>query len=240
MTADSPAIRGPVVVSGTDTEVGKTVVTAAIAAAAKTRDLRVAVAKPCQTGITAGGESDVEVVTRLADPDTAVTLASYGPPLAPTVAARLTGAAQVRLHDVAKEIRNLASHHDLVLVEGAGGLLVPMGERNWTVAELAVELRAPVVVVVRAGLGTLNHTALTLEALARRGVRGIVVVGAWPVEPDLVHRTNLRELPELAGVVPESVGGLSAKTFREAAPKWLTPRLHGELDISEFIAREGR
>ncbi|ABK52825.1 dethiobiotin synthase [Acidothermus cellulolyticus 11B] len=232
-------IRGIVVITGTDTGVGKTIATAAIAAAATAGDMRVAVVKPCQTGVAAGDEPDVEVVARLADPALTKTLATYGPALAPTVAARLTGAPLIRMHDVAREVRAIATHHDLVLVEGAGGLLVPMGERNWTVADLAVELGASVVVAVRASLGTLNHTALTLEALARRGIRGMVVIGSWPVDPEVVHRTNLRELPEISGVIPEAVGSLGGATFRSAAHEWLAPRLHGSLDVAEFVAREG-
>ena len=95
-----------------------------------------------------------------------------------------------------------------MLVEGAGGLLVPMGLRPsgepWTVADLAVSLGAPAVVVARAGLGTLNHTALTLEALERRAVPAGVVLGAWPAEPELVHWANLTDLvPNLVGAVPD-------------------------------------
>jgi dethiobiotin synthetase len=223
---------GPVVVTGTDTGVGKTVVTAAIAAAAGAAGRRVAVVKPAQTG-TAGGEpSDVEVVTRLAAPAAAVTLAGYPDPLAPLVAARQAGAAPVDLGRVADAVRARAGAYDLVLVEGAGGLLVPMGAgaggSSWTLADLAVSLGAPAVVVVRAGLGTLNHTALTLEALRHRSVPAYVVIGAWPAHPATVHRTNLALLrPELAGVLPEGAGGLAPEAFRRSAPGWLAPVLHG-------------
>ncbi|HWH01093.1 MAG TPA: dethiobiotin synthase, partial [Pilimelia sp.] len=182
MTGGEPALgwRGPVLVTGTDTGVGKTVVTAAVAAAASAAGLRVAVLKPAQTGVEAGTESDVETVVRLAAPATARTLAEFPEPLAPLPAARVAGLPPLELYAVVDEVRAEAQRHDLVLVEGAGGLLVPMGLRPsgqpWTVADLAVSLDAPAVVVARAGLGTLNHTALTLEALQRRAVRAAVVL----------------------------------------------------------------
>ena len=215
------------VVTGTGTGVGKTVVTAAVAALAGGR---VAVLKPAQTGIPPGSaeETDVETVTRLAEPDDAVTLASFPDPLAPATAARVAGRPAVALDDVIASARALAAQHDVVLVEGAGGLLVPMGVDGWTVADLAAAVGAPLVVVVRAGLGTLNHTALTLEALSRRRLTALVVIGAWPAHAELVHHTNLADLAgTLAGVVPEGVGAWTPSAFRAAAPAWLAPALHG-------------
>ncbi|WP_091554594.1 dethiobiotin synthase [Micromonospora pattaloongensis] len=221
-------------VTGTDTGVGKTVVTAAIAAAAQAAGLRVAVVKPGQTG-TVTGDSDEATVRRLADPTTARTLAGYPEPLAPLAAARVASMAPLELYAVVDAVRADAEKHDLVLVEGAGGLLVPMGLRPsgepWTVADLAVSLGAPAVVVARAGLGTLNHTALTLEALERRAVPAGVVLGAWPAEPELVHWANLSELvPNMVGALPDGAGAMDPGVFRRSAPGWLTPALHGVLD----------
>jgi dethiobiotin synthetase len=224
-----------VLVTGTDTEVGKTVVTAAIAAAAQAAGLRVAVVKPGQTG-TAGGEpGDVDAVNRLAAPLTGRTLASFPDPLAPLAAARVADLPPLELYAAVDAVREEADKHDLVLVEGAGGLLVPMGLRPsgepWTMADLAVSLGAPAVVVARAGLGTLNHTALTLEALASRGLPGLLVIGSWPAEPELVHWRNLVDLPgELVGVLPEGAGALTAEVFRAAAGQWLAPVLYGAAD----------
>jgi dethiobiotin synthetase len=227
--------RGPVVVTGTDTDVGKTVVTAAITAAAQAAGLRVAVVKPGQTGTSAGAPSDVDVVNHLASPTTAHTLASYPDPLAPLAAARVAELPPLELYSVVDDVRAEAEKHDLVLVEGAGGLLVPMGLRPsgepWTVADLAVSLDARAVVVNRAGLGTLNHTALTLEALDRRGVSAGVVLGAWPAEPELVHWENLAELlPNLVGALPDGAGAMEPGVFQRSAPGWLTPPLYGVLD----------
>lgn len=237
------AWEGPVLVTGTDTEVGKTVVTAAIAAAAQAAGLRVAVLKPGQTG-TAGGEpGDVDVVNRLAAPLTGRTLASFPDPLAPLAAARVADLPPLELYAAVDAVREEADKHDLVLVEGAGGLLVPMGLRPsgepWTMADLAVSLGAPAVVVARAGLGTLNHTALTLEALDRRAVPAGVVIGAWPASPELVHWTNLTDLvPNLLGAVPAGAGAMDPGVFRRSAPGWLTPALHGVLDDWRVWAEE--
>ncbi|MDG4766947.1 dethiobiotin synthase [Solwaraspora sp. WMMD406] len=227
--------RGPVVVTGTDTGVGKTVVTAAIVAAAQTAGLRVAMIKPGQTGTVTGERPDAEIVGRLAEPSTVRTLASYPEPLAPLAAARVAEAEPLELYAAVDAVRADADKHDLVLVEGAGGLLVPMGLRPsgepWTIADLAVSLGAPAVVVTRAGLGTLNHTALTLEALDRRAIPAGVVLGAWPAEPELVHWANLSELvPTMVGALPDGAGGLDPGVFRRSAPGWLTPALYGVLD----------
>jgi dethiobiotin synthetase len=219
-------------VTGTDTGVGKTIATAAIAATASAAGLRVAVVKPAQTGAGTGEESDVDTVRRLAAPATAVTLSEYPDPLAPLAAARVSGRPAPVLSSVAGEVSRLAAGHDLVLVEGAGGLLVPLGA-GWTAADLALALRAPAVVVVRAGLGTLNHTALTLEALARRSIPARIVIGAWPATPDLVHRANLDDLPGvLAGALPADAGRLDG--FAAAAPDWLAPSLYGRFDPAAF------
>ncbi|MFG1604119.1 dethiobiotin synthase [Actinoplanes sp. NPDC049265] len=233
--AEGPEWRGIVLVTGTDTDVGKTIVTAAIAAAAEAAGLRVAVIKPGQTGTALGGPTDIDLVQRLAAPHTAKTLASYPEPLAPLAAAKVAEMAPLELYEVVDAVRAEAARHDLVLVEGAGGLLVPMGVRPsgeaWTLADLATTLGVSTVVVARAGLGTLNHTALTLEALARRGVPAGVVLGAWPAEPELVHWANLSELvPHLVGALPDGAGGMEPGVFRRSAPGWLTPALHGVID----------
>ncbi len=230
--------RGPVVVTGTDTGVGKTVVAAAIAAAATEAGLRVAVLKPAQTGAGPGTETDAQTVQRLAAPATVRTLAEYPDPLAPLSAARVSGLPPLVLGDVLSTVEDLAAEHELVLVEGAGGLLVPLGGGGWTAADLALALAAPAVVVARAGLGTLNHTALTLEALDRREIAARVVIGAWPAEPELVHRTNLSDLPgALGGVLPDGAGALTPEAFNKASPDWLAPELYGRFDAVAFRAQ---
>ncbi|MFJ9398349.1 dethiobiotin synthase [Streptomyces californicus] len=220
------------VVSGTGTEIGKTVVTAAVAAAAQGR--RVAVLKPAQTGLAPGEPGDAAEVARLAGSGvTAVELARFPEPLAPATAARRAGLAPVRPVEVAEAAQKLATEHDLVLVEGAGGLLVRFDDEGGTLADAARLLAAPVLVVAPAGLGTLNATALTAEALRARGLdcRG-VVIGSMPAEPDLAARCNVEDLPvaagaPLLGAVPEGSGALPEAEFAARAPQWLAPALGG-------------
>jgi dethiobiotin synthetase len=205
------------IVSGTDTEVGKTVVTAALAALARARGERVAVIKPAQTGVEPREAGDLEVVRRLSGVDDLHELVRYRDPLAPASAG--AGIAPER---VAAAVSELADR-DLVLVEGAGGLLVHMHHEGGTLADVAALLDAPVLVVVRAGLGTLNHTALTTEALSVRGLACAgVVIGSWPADPDLAARRNLEDLETYAGVplrgrMPAGAGDLDRAAFLSAA-----------------------
>ncbi|MET9643377.1 dethiobiotin synthase [Streptomyces syringium] len=231
------------VVTGTGTEVGKTVVTAAVAAAAVAAGRSVAVLKPAQTGVTAQEPGDVAEVERLAGAVTGLELARYPEPLAPATAARRAGRAPVRPKEIEQAAARLAESHDLVLVEGAGGLLVRLDEAGSTLADVAGLLDAPVLVVAQPGLGTLNITALTAEALRSRGLRCAgVVIGSWPAVPDLATLCNLADLPEAAGApllgaVPEGAGTLPAATFRTAAPSWLAPELSGGWDAERFASQ---
>jgi dethiobiotin synthetase len=230
------------VVSGTGTDVGKTVVTAAVSALARTAGLRVAVVKPVQTGGAAGAASDLDEIERLAGIPRGdlFELARYDFPLSPEAAARLQGAPALDLDRCALEIRALAADRDLVLVEGAGGLLVRYDPAGRTVADLAALLNAPVLVVVLASLGTLNHTALTLEALDRRGLRlEGVVIGSWPVVPDIACRANVTDLELIAGgpllgALAEGSGRLDRTAFAEAAAAGLASSLGGRFDAADF------
>ncbi|MET9962663.1 dethiobiotin synthase [Streptomyces sp. NPDC006326] len=228
-------------VSGTGTEIGKTVVTSAVAAAAVAAGRSVAVLKPAQTGVGPTEPGDAAEAVRLAGPSvTALELARYPEPLAPDTAARRSGLPTVSPAAVAEAADRLAATHDLVLVEGAGGLLVRFDEEGHTLADAARLLDAPVLVVAPAALGTLNSTTLTTEALRARGLEPLgVVIGSWPAEPDLACRCNLADLPSSAGVpllgaVPESSGGLAPAAFRTAAPGWLAPPLSGTWSASAF------
>lgn len=245
--------RGVLVVTGTGTGVGKTVVTAAIAALARARGERVAVVKPAQTGIGPGAPSsgtppdrdppdtdppdteppDTEIVRRLSGVTDTHELARFPDPLSPEAAARTAGLPPLDMAQAADRIAKLAADRDLVLVEGAGGLLVRYDPAGSTIADLATTLRAPVVVVTAAGLGTLNHTALTLEALAARKLIGCgVVIGSWPREPGLAERANLADLEAvagepLAGLMPENASQLDRQGFLAAARDGLGPRFGG-------------
>lgn len=232
------------VITGTNTEVGKTVTTAAVAAAALAAGRSVAVLKAAQTGVRPDERGDADEVARLAGPVTAAELARYPEPLAPGTAARRAGMAPVHPHDVAEAAAKLATEHDLVLVEGAGGLLVRFDPAGGTLADVAALLGAPVLLVASAGLGTLNIAELSARELRRRDVElAGVVIGSWPAEPDLACRCNIADLPEvsgapLLGALPEGAGSLDPGAFRTAAPGWLAPRLDGTWDAEAFRVRQ--
>ena len=221
------------VVSGTGTGVGKTVVTAAIAALAIARGDRVAVVKPAQTGTAAGEIPDTEAVRRLTGLADTHALATFPDPLSPEAAARVAGLAPLDLRAAMDYVAKLAESRDLVLVEGAGGLLVRYDPDGGTIADLAAALDAPVAVVAAAGLGTLNHTALTLEALAARKLAPAgVVIGSWPRQPGIAELANLTDRQAvaggpLAGVMPEGAGGLDRAGFLAAAAAGLAECLGG-------------
>ncbi|MFC9972426.1 dethiobiotin synthase [Spirillospora sp. NPDC127200] len=228
------------VVTGTCTGVGKTVVTAAVAALAAARGASVAVVKPGQTGVAPGEPGDLDDVRRLAAVTDLHECARFPDPLSPAAAARRAGVPPLRLAEVAGRIRALADSRDLVLVEGAGGLLVRYDDEGATIADLARWLGAAAVVAVRPDLGTLNHTALTLEAMAHRGVQlAGLVIGEWPDRPDLAMRSNIRDLETiaarpLAGALPAGAGALDAAEFLAAAHRSLAPALGGSFDPAAF------
>ncbi|MFF3332588.1 dethiobiotin synthase [Streptomyces sp. NPDC002888] len=232
------------VITGTGTEVGKTVTTAAVAAAALAAGRSVAVLKAAQTGVRPDERGDADEVARLAGDVTAEEVARYPEPLAPGTAARRAGLPPVAPGEVAEAAAKLATEHDLVLVEGAGGLLVRFDEAGGTLADVAELLGAPVLVVASAGLGTLNTTELTARELRSRRLDLLgVVIGSWPDSPDLATRCNVADLPEvsgapLLGALPAGAGALPPPAFRAAAPGWLAPRLDGTWDMAAFGRRE--
>lgn len=231
------------VVTGTGTGVGKTVVTAAVAALNQARGATVAVVKPVQTGLAEGEPGDLADVRRLSGVPSLHELARYDDPLSPAAAARLSGRASLDLGFAARVIRDLADHHDLVIVEGAGGLLVRYDEDGTTIGDLARMLDAEVLVVTTPGLGTVNATALTLEAMAHRGLRlAGVVLGTWPEAPDLAMRANLRDLEMLAarpldGALPAGAGAYVPDAFLAAARAGLAPAYGGVFNAGDFKSR---
>jgi dethiobiotin synthetase len=237
----SPA--GVLAVSGTGTGVGKTVVTAAVAALAAAAGARVAVVKPAQTGTAPGEPGDLAEVRRLSGTADLHEFARYPDPLSPEAAARVSGLPPLDAGRAAAAIAALAASRDLVLVEGAGGLLVRYHPDGTTLADIAAAVRAPVLVVTEPGLGTLNHTALTLAALAaRRLALAGVVIGCWPPDPGLAERCNLADLTTLAGAplagaVPAGAGGLDRAAFARLAAQALAPRLGGRFDPAGFVGR---
>jgi dethiobiotin synthetase len=204
------------VVTGTGTGVGKTVVTAALACHARQAGIDVAVCKPVQTG-TGCGDDDLAEVARLSGVTELVALARYPEPLAPAAAAERAGTALPTREDVLRVIRGLDRPGRLTLVEGAGGLLVELADAGATLRDLAAGLGAAALVVVTADLGTLNHTALTLEALAARGVSCTgLIIGSWPARLGMVETSNRAALAAMAPIratLPAGAGSMDAADF---------------------------
>jgi dethiobiotin synthetase len=225
--------RRVVVVTGTDTGVGKTIATAALAATATGAPGDVVVVKPVQTGVADDPDRDVSVVERLTGTRVAE-FTALDDPLAPDTAARRQGVPIPRVAEYVDRVRALSDEHETVLVEGAGGLLVRLDADGGTLLDLAAGLaavlpdavRLEVVVVCRAGLGTLNHTELTVGALRARGLEPTgLVIGAWPAEPGLAERCNRGDLPRVTGVpvvavLPEDAGRLDREQFLAGARDW--------------------
>ena len=193
-------------ITGTDTGVGKTVATAALAAALQQIGRRVVPFKPVQTGWTPDGglTADAEFVARVIESDEpldAICPYRLPDPLAPNLAARRAGVT-IDLDHLAERWSALSKRHEVVLVEGAGGLLVSITDAI-TVAGLAAQLALPLVIVIRPGLGTLNQTCLAVEAARRRGltIAGYLISG-FPATPDLATRLNPIELGRLLPDIP--------------------------------------
>ncbi|ORB68543.1 dethiobiotin synthase [Mycolicibacterium tusciae] len=214
------------VVTGTDTGVGKTMATAALACCARLAGIEVAVCKPVQTGSPV--DDDLADVARLSGVTDLRGSWRYPEPLAPVAAAQRAGLALPTRSELVASVREADAK--LVLLEGAGGLLVELGQDGVTLRDVAADLAAPVLVVVAAGLGTLNHTALTLEALASQGVPCAgLVIGAWPSEPGTAEQGNREALSRLAplrAVLPAGLGRASAAEFEAVCssvfdPDWI-------------------
>jgi dethiobiotin synthetase len=182
-------------ITATDTGAGKTFVTAGIARLWRREGRPFRVCKPVATGAENAWSEDTRLLAEAAgDPDLhAVTPYTFAIPAAPPVAARLAGIS-LRLEDLAAAVHRRAAEGRTALVEGVGGLLCPLTERE-TVADLASNLVLPLIIVARRSLGTLNHTLLTVEAAQRRGLRvaGVVVTATMPVM-GVAEETAVEEL----------------------------------------------
>jgi dethiobiotin synthetase len=186
-------------VTGTDTGVGKTVAAAALCQRERKAGRTVLYCKPVQTGLERAEPGDAAFVAAAAGVPVVECL-RFPAPLAPAVAAERVGAV-IDVDGLVADVAKAGDGFDRVVVEGAGGLLVPLWG-DLTMADLAGELRAGLVVVTRPTLGTLNHTALTLEAAHARGlpVDGLLISG-WPPDPGVTEETNLVRLQALAPVL---------------------------------------
>lgn len=230
--ADPRSLTSVVLVTGTGTGIGKTVVTAALTAVVRERGSSVAVVKPTQSGLGPGEPGDVDEVRRLVGDDVLThELVRLRDPLSPEAAARRAGVTLPPVAMHARRIGEIAADTEVVFVEGAGGLLVRLDQREGTLADIGVGLRykgigCGVVLVASAGLGTLNTAALTAEALAARSLPLLgVVIGSWPAEPGLAEESNLHDLPRVTGAplwgrIPEGAGTMGRADFLAGVPGW--------------------
>ena len=188
-------------VTGTDTGVGKTLASLALIAAFRKTGLKVGAMKPIETGVGEDGPLDAIALRDAAgstDPLATICPQQFGLPAAPNAAADAEDR-QVDLAAIDAAYETLAKGRDLMVVEGAGGLLVPIRD-DWTMAELARRLDLPLLVVARARLGTINHTALTLEVAASKELPVLGVIISHEGDPiSAADASNLRILKTFLG-----------------------------------------
>lgn len=194
-------------ITGTDTGVGKTIVAGGLAALCKDRGLDVGVMKPIATGCRRVNDtliSDDAVFLKhmsgVGDEYEIINPVSLEQPLAPIVAARLSNV-KIDLEKIHLAYETLSKRHNFLIVEGVGGLLVPI-EEYYFVIDLAGEMELPLIIVCRSALGTINHTLLTVSYAREHelDVKGIIINNATMVADDIVVRTNIDEIKRLTGL----------------------------------------
>jgi dethiobiotin synthetase len=210
-------------VTGTGTEVGKTVVAAVLAQTLAREGKRVTVFKPVVTGLDEAGEADHQLLRRAAgstQSDEEVAPYRYGPPASPHLAAAMAGE-EIESSRLLKAARTAAAETDVLVCEGVGGLLVPLACRvsgpiaekldtPYLIRDLAVDLGYPLVVVASPGLGTINHTLLTLESARTAGLKvALVVLTPWPTLPTEIEHSNRETIAALGKVAVETLPPLN-------------------------------
>ena len=219
-------------ITGTDTDVGKTIVTAALLSKFLNAGIDAVPMKPVQTGCPTHangrfGNLDLDLCFQLAGftprPEEQELMGPYkfGPACSPHLAARLAGV-KIDLQQICEAAAQLAARHQKVLIEGAGGVLVPINEQE-TMLDLMRKLELPVIVASRPGLGTINHTLLTLSELRRGGldIEGVVFCETYPTEWGAIERDNWKTIERLGETkilgyvpyLPNLAEGVAEPTF---------------------------
>jgi dethiobiotin synthetase len=204
-------------VTGTGTEVGKSVVAAVLARTLARQGRRVAVFKPAVTGLDdlspAVPEPDHELLRRAAESgqsDAEIAPYRYGPPASPHLAAALAGE-EIEPRRLLDAAAAAGASADVLVCEGVGGLLVPL-TRSYQVRDLAADLRLPLVIASQPGLGTINHTLLTVEAARAAGLEvAFVVLTPWPRQPSAIEESNRETIASLAQVTVETLPPLDLR-----------------------------
>ncbi|HEV2859032.1 MAG TPA: dethiobiotin synthase [Solirubrobacterales bacterium] len=194
-------------VTGTGTEVGKTVVAAVLARTLAEEGNRVAVFKPAVTGLEEEGESDHALLRRASGSDQTdeqIAPYRYQPPASPHLAASMAGE-RIEPERLREAVRDAAANADAIVCEGVGGFLVPLSP-TYLVRDLAVDLGYPLVIVASPGLGTINHTLLTIESARAAGLEvAAIVLNPWPDEPSEIESSNRETIAKLGEVRVETL-----------------------------------
>jgi dethiobiotin synthetase len=200
-----------VFVTGTGTEVGKTVVAAVLARTLAEEGKRVAVFKPAVTGLEEEGETDHALLRRASgssQSDEEIAPYRFEPPASPHLAAALANA-EIDPERLRRAAGAAAEGADAIVCEGVGGLLVPLAP-TYLVRDLAVDLGYPLVIVAGPGLGTINHTLLTLESARAAGLEvAAVVLNPWPENPSEIEQDNRKTIATLGEVHVETLPHLN-------------------------------
>jgi dethiobiotin synthetase len=224
-------------VTGTDTGVGKTILSGALLAAMSAAGEPVCAHKPVVTGLDEPPDGDWppdhELLAAAAGMTSEeVSPLRYGPAVSPHLAARLAGE-QIDPADLLARARRAGEGKGSLIVEGVGGLLTPLAD-DYAIRDLAVALGLPVLIAARPGLGTINHTLLTLEAARAVGldVRAVVLT-PWPTEPSVLERSNRETIARLGDVQVAGLGHVPSPAaadlarFGDALPwrRWCPPKI---------------
>jgi dethiobiotin synthetase len=212
-------VRG-LFVTGTDTGVGKSVVAAAVCAGLAAQGRRVAAFKPVVTGLDdppGDWPYDHELLASVTGQEpAAVAPWQFGPPASPHLAAQLDGAT-LEPAELQAAARRAGAYADALVCEGVGGLMVPITP-GYLVRDFALDLAMPLVIASRPGLGTINHTLLTLEAARAAGLDPVaVVMTPWPSEPNRLEQSNRETVEQLGGVAVATLPPCTPSSLAEAA-----------------------
>ncbi len=196
-------MKKQIFITGTDTGVGKTTVSEALAFLLKEKGFKVGYFKPVETGCEKRCE-DAYTLSKITEQDLdEIICYSFKEPLAPLVAERLENK-KIKIEEIVERFHKLKEKYDYLIVEGAGGILVPITEEKnkiYTYLDLLKILNIPSLIISRAGLGTINHTALTIEVIKNKGIeiKGIIMNG-FSKNLDIAQKTNPHVIEEMTNV----------------------------------------
>jgi dethiobiotin synthetase len=233
-------------ITGTDTSVGKTVVTACLAYCLSKNLEKVSVVKPVQTGTSSQRVLDIEFIYKVLNKEFVFSqhcYYSFADPLSPKTASDLAKTT-IDTQKLRSETTKQITSNDVVLIEGAGGLLVPLNA-DYLMADLARDLQSPIIIVTRPGLGAINHTLLTVESAISRELQILgIVINNFPPDPGDCEKTNPSEIVRLTGI--PVIGVINEDktinveqgcigSIRQNSAGSFVPQLGGRLDMESFL-----